>query len=131
MNSTEYYASAEKAIADFTPVLQKMFPDMVTARVTFDNGFQDKSSLSVALISPWKVTRHNANVNFVAMLHLTTNFGKVEDMDKFSLENLSIPRKFKYRKMSAKTPYLVVEKFVKWLEKNKEMILEEAITGRF
>lgn len=125
MNSTEYYASCEQAISDFYPVLKDLFPEMVTASLGFNNALQAKSSLSVNVISPWKVTEHNADVRFIVMMHLTGSFGQVEDIEKFSLENLTIPRKFKYRKISGKTPYIVIAKFVKWLEKNQELIVNE------
>ena len=123
MNPIEFLKSCDKAFNEFNPVLKEMFPEMVTARVGYNNILQAKSSVYVDLISPWKVTRHNADINFSMMMHLTGNFGEVVEIDKFSLINLSIPRKFKYRKISGKTPYIVIEKLVKWLEKNRELIL--------
>ena len=130
MSPEEFQANAQKAINEFDPILKAMFPDF-TASVGWNKGFGGVSSLSVKVVSPWKVTEHNAKLRAITMMHLTNNFGRIEPMSKFALENLTIPKKFKYRKISAKTPYEAIKKMVAWLKKNKEALIEQGNSDTF
>lgn len=69
--------------------------------------------MCVQIVSPWKVTRHNANLLIDLMMHLQDH-----ETDNYKFDKISCNREAKYRKSGAASPYIAANNLVTWVVKN-------------
>lgn len=105
---------AKEAILKFELELKEMFPDFIVKLSIVRNL---GTTLWIDIVSPYKVTRHNADVN------LSFHIFKEDGIP--SLEKNLCPKKYKFRKINGKSIDEMVEKFVKWASKKQPELIED------
>lgn len=76
----------------------------------------------IQIVSPYEVTRHNANLLIDLMVHVN-----YQNPDTFNIEKSIAPKAAKYRMIKGKTPLAAAEKLVAWVRKNVDNLNSIAV----
>lgn len=126
MDHDDYIADAKEAVDKFNSEMAKIFPEQKFKSIARVANIVGEVVAITFLDRKWKVTRHNATIQFEAMMHFD---GRKGPMEKFSIESTIHSRELtkagvKYRKISGKTPSQAFDKLLKWFKKNSKAIID-------
>ena len=108
MYNGNFEEDAYKVIDKYVPKLKAMFPDFY---VNITVGNMLGTTLWIHIVSPYEVTRHNADVNL--------DFHVFNEDKVPSLEKNLCPKKYKFRKIKGDTLDVMVGKFMVWVAKKE------------